>query len=70
MSSLTEIQAEYRRLRDAGLKHFAAVEQMALKFGLDKPTVARTLDKADAEQRSRAARAAKGRMRGEPVVRA
>jgi len=37
----------YQRLRDAGCKHFEAVEKLALKLALDKATVQRTLEKAE-----------------------
>jgi hypothetical protein len=37
----------YQRLRDAGCRHHEALEKLALKLGLDKGTVARTLEKAE-----------------------
>ena len=64
---MTELQALYQKYRDAGCKHYEAVEKLALRLELDKATVRRTLTKAETadanEQRS-------ARRRAEAVVRA
>jgi len=65
----SELKILYRKYRDAGCRHFEAIEKLAMRLDLDKATVARTLDKADAADRADAHRARKRRMRGGAAVR-
>ena len=44
---MTDIQQMYTELRGTGLGHYAALNAMADRLGLDKASVARTLGKAN-----------------------
>lgn len=44
---MTELQAAYERLIQAGCRHGEALDKLAIKIGVDRDTVIRTLAKAD-----------------------
>ena len=48
---MTDIQAEYLKLRQLALGHHAAVRELASRLGLDEATIRRVLARADRRER-------------------
>lgn len=54
---MTAVQHDYAALRDTGRGHHAAIRELSRRYGLDAGTVARSLNRADGEDRRNGLRA-------------